>query len=430
MSWKGFRERPILGWGQDNFILVFSKYYEPALWNREQWFDRSHNVFLDWLIAGGILGLLAYLSLFASGLYALWKNARFTFNEKSVLTGLLAAYFFQNLFTFDNLTSYLLFVSVLGFVSTQAPPVEAPVPARGVRRDRAAAVRLSYASLPFLLAGLGFALYAANAKPLAASRNLVRALAPPSGVLSDSLAYFKEVFDAGTFGSGEAREQMVLAALRLRAINAPDSVKREFLTRARSEMLRQIEQAPQDARYELYLGSLLETYGAYDEALRHLQRAHELSPRRQMVLFQLAAAHRDKGDAAGALPYLKQAWEEAPDYGDARLRYGAGLLYAGRDREAQDVLLPVYGTMLIPEDQILAAYEHRGMYDTIIAVRKKELESSPNDQRLELALAAAYLKAGKRDDAVSVIQRVMSRDPSFKTQGAYYIDEIRAGRNP
>jgi predicted Zn-dependent protease len=70
------------------------------------------------------------------------------------------------------------------------------------------------------------------------------------------------------------------------------------------------------------------------------------------------------------------------------------------------------------------------MYDTIIAVRKKELESSPNDQRLELALAAAYLKAGKRDDAVSVIQRVMSRDPSFKTQGAYYIDEIRAGRNP
>ena len=76
MSWEGFKERPILGWGQDNFLYVFAKHYNPKMWNQEPWFDRSHDVFFDWLIAGGALGLLPYLSLFAAALYYLWFGRR------------------------------------------------------------------------------------------------------------------------------------------------------------------------------------------------------------------------------------------------------------------------------------------------------------------------------------------------------------------
>lgn len=32
---EGFKEHPILGWGQDNFILVFNKYYDPRLYSQE-----------------------------------------------------------------------------------------------------------------------------------------------------------------------------------------------------------------------------------------------------------------------------------------------------------------------------------------------------------------------------------------------------------
>jgi O-antigen ligase len=64
MAWEGFKERPILGWGQENYAAVFDKNYNPAMYAQEPWFDRTHNVILDWLIAGGILGLLAYLSLY------------------------------------------------------------------------------------------------------------------------------------------------------------------------------------------------------------------------------------------------------------------------------------------------------------------------------------------------------------------------------
>ena len=77
MALKGFKEKPILGWGQENFNYVFNKNYEPKMYNQEQWFDRAHNIFLDWLVAGGFLGLLSYLSIF------LWRC--FFFGEKTNL---------------------------------------------------------------------------------------------------------------------------------------------------------------------------------------------------------------------------------------------------------------------------------------------------------------------------------------------------------
>ena len=58
MSIQGFKEKPLLGWGQDNFPYVFAKYHDPNMYAQEPWFDRSHNVFFDWLIAAGALGLL------------------------------------------------------------------------------------------------------------------------------------------------------------------------------------------------------------------------------------------------------------------------------------------------------------------------------------------------------------------------------------
>ncbi|MDO8634128.1 MAG: O-antigen ligase family protein, partial [archaeon] len=50
MAFQGFKERPIFGWGQESFNYVFNKYYDPKMYSQEQWFDRTHNVFFDWLI--------------------------------------------------------------------------------------------------------------------------------------------------------------------------------------------------------------------------------------------------------------------------------------------------------------------------------------------------------------------------------------------
>ena len=121
MALQGFKEKPVLGWGQENFNYVFNKYYNPKMYDQEQWFDRTHNVFLDWLIAGGILGILSYLLMFFVVVFSLWRKngGNFSVIEKSILTGMLAGYFFQNLLVFDNITSYILFFSVMAYVHSR-----------------------------------------------------------------------------------------------------------------------------------------------------------------------------------------------------------------------------------------------------------------------------------------------------------------------
>src|SRR3989344_7835746 len=38
MAIKGIMERPLLGWGQENFNFVFNKNYDPGLYGQEEWF--------------------------------------------------------------------------------------------------------------------------------------------------------------------------------------------------------------------------------------------------------------------------------------------------------------------------------------------------------------------------------------------------------
>src|SRR3989344_5723655 len=116
MALKGFKERPILGWGQENFSYVFQEHYSPEMYKLEPWFDRAHNIFLDWAVSGGLLGLISYLFLYVALLWVIWKSAGFSHTEKSILTGLVAAYFFHNFFVFDHLISYILFFSLLAYV--------------------------------------------------------------------------------------------------------------------------------------------------------------------------------------------------------------------------------------------------------------------------------------------------------------------------
>ena len=119
MSWQGFKEKPVFGWGQENFNLVFNKYYEPILYKQEPWFDR-YNVFFDRLTTNGIFGLLSYIGLLGAALYYLWakrKNTGLSVEDSAIFGSMFIAYFFNNLFVFDNLISLILFATFLAYVS-------------------------------------------------------------------------------------------------------------------------------------------------------------------------------------------------------------------------------------------------------------------------------------------------------------------------
>lgn len=116
---KGWQERPVFGWGPENFSAVFDKHfdtrhYTPEIPGVETWFDRAHSVYFDYLAQTGAAGLLAYLSIFAVFYVLLFQRKR---AQNAVLFAVPVAYLVQGVALFDVLPIYLNLFLFLAFAN-------------------------------------------------------------------------------------------------------------------------------------------------------------------------------------------------------------------------------------------------------------------------------------------------------------------------
>lgn len=433
MAWQGVKERPILGWGQDNFILVFNKYYNPHMYNQEPWFDRAHDIVFDWLIGAGFLGFVAYLSLFGAAIYYLFSSRRgapaFDFTEKSIILGLLIAYFFQNIFVFDNIISYLLFFSLLAFIHSESANKQERVKrnVRGFLHNDMTARTLP--ALVFL--GVLFALYSFNIKGILANRSLLRGLsAQERGGVAEDIARFKDAIDYHSFGTGETREQLVQFANSLASVNVSPDLKQKAFTLARDEMQIQVKETPMNARYRMFLATLLSQYSQYDDAIKEYTEAIKVSPKKQDFYYGLGNALINKREFALAVQATRTAFELAPENQQARKLYAASAIFAGQNDIAEKVLVPEFGTALIPETLFINAYAASKQYDKVAMLWGERVKGNPKDPQPHLGLAAAYFELGKKTESIAEIRKAIDLAPSFKQQGELYIQEIQAGKRP
>jgi O-antigen ligase len=114
-AWKGFLEKPVLGWGPENFSTVFDRYFDPRHYvpgkNTETWFDRAHSIYFDYLAETGILGLLGYLAIFVI-IYREFFRKNFGAKKHSVVSNALVfslpfGYLIQGVAIFDVLPMYV-----------------------------------------------------------------------------------------------------------------------------------------------------------------------------------------------------------------------------------------------------------------------------------------------------------------------------------
>jgi len=325
MAIKGFQEKPILGWGQDGFNYVFNKYYDPRMYGQEQWFDRAHNAPLDFLVAGGILGLLSYLALFGSTLYLLWfrKNS-ISITEQSLLTGLLVGYFFQALFVFDNLVSYIMFFTTLAYIHSRL--VE-----HHVRKDSQGYLsafinnkeQQNYILIPAIVILASLAVWWVNVPAIKANKDLIQAFRLiQAGKTGDGLNSFKSALAQKSLGDSEIREQLLsYTPAILESPQIDNNIKQEFVTLTIEEVNKQIERVPNDARYYILTGAFLNNLGNYQEALAYVEKAVEFSPQKQSMRFELVRSLYGLGRKEEALAEAKKAYELDVNYDQAKSIY-------------------------------------------------------------------------------------------------------------
>lgn len=363
MAYQGFQEHPMLGWGMENFNYVFNKYYDPKMYNQEQWFDRAHNVFFDWLIAGGLPALLAYLALFVSALYYIWRRTdELSVVEKSVLTGLLGGYFFQNLFVFDNITSLIYFGTILAYVEgMKGEQLTIDTATRTTDKNTGSKLKVESVrtkdgeDMTFMVSGSAVILavvliYMVNYNGFMQNTTLIRAMSERSQQgLSHNLDLFKDTLSYDSFGTSETREQLGQLAMNgFDRSKEVSDVQKQFMVLSGSELEKQAADLPQDARYQVFAGSYLSRMGDMEKALGYLEKASELSPNKQTILFELGSAYYSNKNFAKAEEIFKKAFELAPEYSQAESYYLQILTQNGKRAEAEKILAeyPLPGVVL------------------------------------------------------------------------------------
>lgn len=376
IAYEGWKEKPIFGWGQENFSYVFQKYYKPEMFHLEPWFDRAHNIFLDWMVAGGALGLLSYLSLYVALMVLVWRSTSgFSHTEKSMLTGLVAAYCFHNFFVFDHLMSYVLFFSLLAYVHSRG---DGPVLWQGVSLKES---RAKTFALPVVIVVLILILFFVNIKPLNTNLTLIRAL--KSIQTGNSLAaaeYFKKAHGSSRLGRSEAVEQMVSNARIILTSDISMEDKNDYFTFVRSAVEKETLVFADDARYALFAGSFLSMAGYPDEALIHLERARALSPKKQQILFEIGSTYLIKEEPQRALEFLREAYESASSSTESRIIYLIGAIYAS-DRSVEAAMLETLGVGEVTfDDRILNAYYLAGRSDMVRRLLEERINLDPANE--------------------------------------------------
>ncbi len=425
IAWQGVKERPILGWGQENYAIVFDKYYDPRMYAQEPWFDRVHNIIFDWWIAGGTLGLLAYLFIFAAVLWLIWRGRAFTIEERAILTGLVAGYFVHNLTVFDNVTSYILFGTILAYIAWRAG--ESAARPRLIERSLMPEASLPFVAIACALLTCGVVWWV-NAGALAGNQALIQAIQPQSAGVLTNLSYFKESISYGSYGTQEAREQLAQIASQVAGASSVDlTTKQQFFQTAASEMILQEKASPLDARFPLFLGIVYSSYGDYKDAGAALEQAHALSPRKQSILTAIAQNDEAQGDSAGALSALGQAYELNTDDQDARIMYAVAAIAAGQGTLADQLLAPIIPTGGAADTRVAAAYAAQKRYDKIVDIWTAYVKAKPSDMQGYFTLAAAYYEEGQRAQAIAVLQAAEAVSPSIKSQADSLIQQIQNG---
>lgn len=139
VSWEALKNKPILGYGMENFAQGFDEYYNPSLPKITQtlgstgsgWWDRAHNFIFDISVTAGLPALIIYICLFGTLFFQLQKLKHIKRNQENVKenTDIIAdipvyhaiqagfiGYFTANFFSFDTFSTYLISFMLIAFV--------------------------------------------------------------------------------------------------------------------------------------------------------------------------------------------------------------------------------------------------------------------------------------------------------------------------
>jgi tetratricopeptide (TPR) repeat protein len=444
MAWEGVKERPILGYGQSNFNYVFNENYDPRLYAQEQWFDRAHNIFMDWLVAGGFLGLFAYLSIFGSAVYYLFyrpifkKDETFDVLERGVLLGLLAGYFTHNFVVFDNIVSYIFFAVVLALINARVGVV--PKAIANFKVDKALITQFA---APLVLVALVLGIYTYHLPGMQASADIIDGFraADQFGDVDwvERIEAFERALSRDSFGNQEVVEQLSQQAMNIYSDEkVPDELKVRYLQLAESELLKLAENKPNDARVHVFISSYYRAVGQMEKAGEQMAIARDLSPEKQSIILQQGYIALIEDDAEEARDFFKEAYELDERNLEAREYYASALLDLGESEKAIALMDSEAAKDRFARSNFLLSTANRAgqselmteLFEYRLSLEPDGRQSYRSEAQGWASLAFLYYQRGSSTKAIETLEEAATEVPTFSDTAACFIENLEAGNEP
>jgi O-antigen ligase/tetratricopeptide (TPR) repeat protein len=455
IAWEGFLERPLTGWGFDDFHILFNLKYKPVSLeysSYETWFDRAHNTVMDALSMTGIFGTLTYFGIFGALFYSVIQARRrgvIDTTTTSVLLALPVAYFVQNLFVFDQpagfTTSYLLYALVIracmpGFFDSAEKRASVSV-------AEAHAKPLSWSAFGVLQI-LGLVLVW-RTSVLPAQASILTIKSNNAFSMGDYQAAYDDAKQAAQIPTPYLDEQAFLQSRNLIALQNAGSLQKtpnwkEWYQLTKDVSVRSLTEHPRNTNPLFIYARFIDTMShVVPEDTSLVRPAYEqaiaTSPKRQQLISSYAQHFASTGNLDKALELYRQASDLDPNVGEMKWYLGATMMLDANqpDAGAKEILDAM--SAKVP-------FSLSTVRDAVILAKAEEIEKKPDDFNdllvkvptlsggdislyLELARTAEHLNLMPQRDAIlKAIIRVdattASRfDPIFTTHTATSIED-------
>ncbi|GEM_PF-2068586 len=432
VAWSGVKERPALGWGQENLINVYSITpvpYGDMMWG---WMDRAHNIVLHWLVNAGFAGLFSYLLIFGGAFYCLrgaYRENIIAGNETAVIATALSVYFIQNLFIFDTISTYLIFFALLAYLShiDNPGPLECAEPERIKLKFIAATV----CALLFFSA----AVYFANYKPMKVAQLSNRMSAPSKGnyvsfsAISDD---FSSALSYGTFGGPEITIKMYKVStfiLNNKLFTGKNVSK--FIEMTLKRMKRLVSADPTNLTYWTYLIKLYQKTAFFDPSFiargeSLIKQCLRINPDYEWLYYALADNYILK-NGYGDIISLAPDVDADPRNDTARLKLALGGLLASREDILNRAMEAVRRIRMSRDDDISSGRKPVFSIDELLVFAgasaemknferelrfyRELLDISPGNAEFHFNIAQAYVRAGDMENARRHADKAAELDP-------------------
>jgi len=483
-GWKvakqAIMERPILGYGPENFAIGFDKYYDPALPKIQQdpymhssWWDRAHNFVFDIGVTAGIPALIIYLSLFWILFWKLQRlknqhqSTQISINQCLIAHGVQAtflAYLTANFFSFDVFSTYLILFLLISYslhlIAESNPEGESLVPYGAgpentpksksnqpgfngktlAKKISSIIIKWRKPILIFLLVILVWFIWNFNIKPFQINSQINRAdILVENGRCDLALKKMEEILPKRTFLDAYLRLEYVDILIKCKEKMPENSL--ELVKKGINLMEEAIKIQPYHTSNYIVLGSLIDFLmdneknieikkNLKTEADSYFEKAYKLSPKRQEVFIEWIKSDLIAGEYQKAKEKAQRCIELNENLSDCWWLMGINYIYLGEKEKAKEniKIAEKKGFSVNSENSLLKlakVYVDIGDYKELLGIYQKLVNLKPDNPAYHISLAIVYKELADFENAKKEIKKALELAPEIKEEAEDFLKKLK-----